>query len=134
MDGKPGSPVGLVYGFVLVAACTIVAAIGAAPARAFPGEQVARGELVWNAVCADCHGPGSQFDDAPLLLPPGSLKAYPNAGEAVKYARDSMPTDMPASLPEQDYWDVVAFILKQHGIEHDVELGPDSGAAVRTIP
>src|SRR3712207_6193730 len=50
----------------------------AIPALAYPPEQIARGERVWNDVCSECHGPGSTVEDAPLLLTPGSLKSFPH--------------------------------------------------------
>ena len=126
--------VGTAVGTAVLAVCALAATLTAAPARAYPPEQVARGEAVWNAACADCHGPDSTFDDAPLLLTPGSLRSYPHAAAAFQYARDSMPNDDPGSLPEQDYWDVLAFLLQQHGIDHDVELGPDTAGDVPTTP
>jgi hypothetical protein len=41
---------------------------------------------------------------------------------------------MPGSLPEQDYWDVLAFILQQQGIDRDVELGPATAVDIPTTP
>ena len=115
-----------------LAACALTASLAATPARAYPPEQLARGEAVWSNVCAKCHGPDSTDPDAPLFLTPGSLKSFPHAAAAFEYARDSMPSDTPGSLPEQDYWDVLAYILHQQGLDHDVELGPDTAGAIPT--
>jgi mono/diheme cytochrome c family protein len=103
------------------------------PARAFPSDQLARGEQVWNTICSTCHGPDSTNLDAPLLMQPNTLANYPNALEAVLYARDNMPQDNPGSLAEQDYYDAIAFILTQQGISTgDVPLAPDTAASVPT--
>jgi mono/diheme cytochrome c family protein len=123
---------GMAIGTVVLALSALAAPFLAAPARAYPPDQLARGEAVWNAVCAECHGPSSTDPDAPLLLTPGSLKSFPHAAAAFQYARDSMPVDAPGSLAEQDYWDVMAFILQQQGIDRDVQLGPDTAGDVPT--
>ncbi|MGE3272861.1 MAG: cytochrome c, partial [Chloroflexota bacterium] len=60
-------------GATLTGLLALTAVIGVQPARAFPPEQVTRGEAVWTAVCAECHGPDSTDLDAPLLLRPDSL-------------------------------------------------------------
>ena len=121
-------------GMVALGAGALAATLSAAPARAYPPDQLARGEAVWNNVCAGCHGPSSSDPDAPLLLAPGSLKGYPHAAAAFQYARDSMPNDAPGSLPDQDYWDVLAFILQQQGIDREVELGPATASDIPTTP
>src|SRR5205085_12455929 len=88
----------------VLGALTILSVSTTQSVRAFPADQMAHGEQVWNNVCATCHGPDSTNNDAPLLLNPGTLVNYPNALEAVQYAIDNMPDDNPGSLPEPDYW------------------------------
>ena len=125
---------GIAIGASVLTLSALAASFTAAPAGAYPPEQLARGENVWNNVCAGCHGPNGTDPDAPLLLPLGSLKNYPHAAAAFQYARDSMPSDNPASLPEQDYWDVLAYILYQQGIDRDVDLGPATAGDIATTP
>ena len=125
---------GIALGTTILTVGALAASLAAAPARAYPPDQLARGEQVWNQVCAECHGPASTDPDAPLLLTPGSLKSFPHAAAAFQYARDSMPVDTPGSLPEQDYWDVMAYILQQQGIDRDVELGPATAVDIPTTP
>src|SRR3954470_18710897 len=79
----------------LLGALAILSTTATEPARAFPGDQLARGEKVWNDVCSACHGPDSTNLDAPLFMNPGSLTNYPNALEATLYARENMPDDNP---------------------------------------
>ena len=124
----------LARGAALLGAWTFAAGLIAAPALAYPPDQLARGEQVWQAVCAECHGPESTNLDAPLLLSPGALKSYPHAAAAHQYIRDSMPNDEPGSLTEQEYWDVLAFLLVQQGVERDVELGPATAGEIPTTP
>jgi mono/diheme cytochrome c family protein len=115
----------------VLGALAILSATSAQPARAFPGDQLAHGEQVWNNVCSTCHGPDSTNNDAPLLMNPGTLVNYPNALEAVQYAIDNMPDDNPGSLPEQDYWDAMAFILTKQGIQvPDGPLNADNAASI----
>jgi len=114
---------------------TILMTTATQPARAFPDDQLARGEQIWNNVCSTCHGPDSTNLDAPLLMKPNTLTNYANALEAVQYARENMPNDNPGSLPEQDYYDAIAFILKQQGIPGgDAPLSPDTAASVPVKP
>ena len=111
----------------------LTATVGVQPARAFPPDQVARGEGVWNNVCAQCHGPDSTNDDAPLLLRPDSLRRFPHAAAAFKYVSESMPSETPGSLTQEEYWDVIAFLLANNGVgAGDAPLGPDTAAGTPT--
>lgn len=111
----------------------LTASIGVQPARAFPPDQVTRGEGVWNRVCAECHGPDSTNLDAPLLLRPDSLRRFPHAAAAHKYISESMPSETPGSLTQEEYWDVIAFLLAQNGVgEGDAPLGPETAATIPT--
>lgn len=115
-------------------ALTLLTTATSQPASALPADQVARGEAVWNRVCVECHGPDSTNLDAPLLLRPAALKRYPTAAAAVQYVMESMPYEEPGSLPEQDYWDVIAFLLAQEGISlGETPLGPDTAGNVPTV-
>ncbi|MCC7366875.1 MAG: c-type cytochrome [Chloroflexi bacterium] len=111
----------------------VAASIGAQPARAFPPDQVSRGEGVWNRICSECHGPDSTNVDAPLLLRPDSLRRFPNAAAAHKYVSESMPNETPGSLAQEEYWDVIAYLLASYGVgEGDAPLGPETAANVPT--
>ncbi len=106
-------------------------ALPAAPAAAFPAEQVARGEEVWKSICSHCHAIGSDNPDAPRLLEPPPIKSFATALGMFQYVRDSMPYDDPGTLSEQQYWDAIAFILTQKGVlGSDAPLGPDNAKDV----
>jgi hypothetical protein len=118
---------------LLIGSVAVSTILGAQPARAFPPDQVARGEAVWNRVCAECHGPDSTDPDAPLLLRPDSLRRFPNAAAAHKYISESMPNSEPGALPAEEYWDVLAFLLAHNGVgEGDAALGPDTAGGIPT--
>ena len=120
-------------GAVAAGMLVLTASVGVQPARAFPPDQVTRGEGVWNRVCAECHGPDSTNLDAPLLLQPDSLRRFPHAAAAFKFVSESMPSETPGSLTQEEYWDVIAFLLANNGIgERDAPLGPDTAAAIPT--
>ena len=114
-------------GGALVGLASLAGGLATPPAEAFPAEQLARGEEVWNTTCNRCHGPESDNPDAPLLLRRGSLKNYANAADLFQYVQGSMPSDEPGSLPDEQYWDVLAFLIDRQGIPSgDAPLGPDN--------
>jgi mono/diheme cytochrome c family protein len=120
-------------GTVLLLSVTLSPLAGVRSARAFPPDQVARGEAVFNAICLECHGPDSTNLDAPLLLRPDSLRRFPNAAAAHAFVSREMPSESPGSLTPDEYWDVVAFLLAQSGIgAGDAPLGPETAAATPT--
>jgi mono/diheme cytochrome c family protein len=120
-------------GVVAAGLFALTATTGVQPAQAFPPDQVERGAAVWNNVCAQCHGPDSTNEDAPLLLRPDSLRRFPHAAAAFKYVSESMPSETPGSLTQEEYWDVLAFLLANNGVsEGDSPLGPDTAAGVPT--
>ena len=109
------------------------AVFGAPTVQAFPPDQVTRGEAVFNHACAECHGPDSTDPEAPLLLRPDSLRRFPNAAAAHKFISTEMPSDTPGTLAPEEYWDVVAYLLTQSGINGgDAPLGPDTAASIAT--
>ena len=119
--------------FVAVAGSALLVGGYATPAaEAFPADQLARGEEVWAANCIRCHGPGSDNPDAPNLQRPGAFRTYPSAADLFQYAQTSMPSDQPATLLDEQYWDVLAFLLSQQGITSGTPLGPDNAATVPT--
>jgi len=79
----------------------------------FTDAQAKRGQDVYIENCAHCHGDALQGgNDAPPLGPAfvASWKGS-TVGNLVAKIRRSMPDDAPASLTDQQYTDVVTFIL-----------------------
>ena len=107
-------------------------ALLAAPARAqgdtakvpvaslFTDEQATRGEKVYTTVCAECH--------EKLEYTGGDFRVKWN-GRAVfdlyDLLRTTMPDSRPGSLPNQDYIDIIGYMMKLNGVAPGkVELAP----------
>ena len=86
----------------------------------FTVEQVATGQVVYDASCKTCHDMRFYRD---------ILKSYNN--QPVLWLWESilgtMPADNPGSLMIDEYTDVIAYILSENGFPSgDVKLDPDS--------
>jgi cytochrome c len=105
----------------------VALALGQLTVSAFAPDQVARGEEVWNNICARCHAVGSDNPDAPKLLEPPPITSFRSAAGMFQYVQESMPYDEPTSLSQEQYWDVVAFVLSRKGVSiGETPLGPDN--------
>jgi mono/diheme cytochrome c family protein len=80
----------------------------------FTDAQAKRGEDVYTANCAHCHGNALQGgDEAPALAGTKFISSWTGStvGALVDRTRRSMPDDAPASLTLQQYTDVITYIL-----------------------
>ncbi|MBB6096784.1 mono/diheme cytochrome c family protein [Deinobacterium chartae] len=91
-----------------------------APARSgipFTAAQATRGQEVYTAHCAMCHGAQLQGGGAPPLAGEAFDKRW--NGKTVNdlhfIAKTTMPRRNPDSLPAKDYLAVVSYILQQNG-------------------
>ena len=97
----------------------------------FTEAQAERGQAAYNAHCAECHGEGLGGGEmAPGLT--GVAFRFRWRGLKVADIYDSvqstMPPEEPATLGDQAYIDVVAFLLSANGYPTgDRELAADSG-------
>lgn len=112
-----------------------------APAPATFAEQVARGEKVYGAKCAGCHGDAGEgragggpavvgLDKGALPLKPaeGSKRTaeFKTVADIADYVVQTMPPNAPGSLSSEDYLAVLAFDLKANGIDlGDKKLEPE---------
>jgi len=109
----------------------------AATAAATPASaQVRAGQAVYLRECARCHGPiDGEGISAPKLIGAEEAKrlaSFQTAAELFTFIRFAMPQDKPASLPEEDYWAVLAFVLARNGfLEGGVALGPETAEGLR---
>jgi mono/diheme cytochrome c family protein len=79
--------------------------------------QTPRGDSIYKATCAKCHGPELKGGDdgSPLAGDPFFVnwEGKPLAG-LYDQIRNSMPPDNPKSIPRSQVADVVAFVLAQN--------------------
>lgn len=99
---------------------------GGAPAS--QAEQVAAGQGVYAADCAQCHGEQGQGGTGPLLIGGNKrIASYENTTRLFDYVSRTMPFDTPGSLSEQQYWDVIAYLLEENDLlPADTVLTPEA--------
>ena len=97
--------------------------------KVFTAEQAKRGQAVYSADCAACHGAMLDgIDAAPALLGGGFMGRWDgvNLGDMVERIRVSMPLSDPASLSRQQVVDLLSYILSANGVPAgDAELPPE---------
>ncbi|HEX2711093.1 MAG TPA: cytochrome c, partial [Candidatus Acidoferrales bacterium] len=96
--------------------------------------QVAIGKAVFLAKCARCHGQkGEGYIGRTLVAPYDPLAGYRTADSLFTYVSKAMPFDNPGSLKEQEYWDVIAFLLDANGVlPPGTEVGKENAKMVKT--
>ena len=83
----------------------------------YSAEQAGRGEAVYTETCIACHGQDlGGNSNAPGLTGMGFMFLWDgrSVGELLEKIRSAMATDRPGQLPQQDYLDVVAYILQKN--------------------
>lgn len=99
----------------------------------FSAEQAARGQAAYVHSCVICHGEDlddGDFGGAPLR---GSWFrnhwGSSDLSELYGYTKSAMPPDNPGSLTDEDYADIVSFILQKNGYASGrKDLGTDMDA------
>jgi mono/diheme cytochrome c family protein len=94
-------------------------AVGAtAAAPSFDRAQVQHGKRLYASNCAKCHGADMQGITAPALsgaaFAPAS-NAHLTIGGVYAYMATNMPADRPGKLKDQEYADIMAFLLNANG-------------------
>lgn len=91
----------------------------------YTAEQVEHGQWVFNNQCAVCHGE-TMFD---------IFASYETAERFYLFISGSMPRDMPGWLSEQEYIDIVAYLMDGVGFTAgEKALMPDREVLARIIP
>ena len=85
----------------------ILSTAGNLPPASFLPSQAARGQIVYNQTCGECHQPGQ-------LIGQGFVESWNDRRVYDFYAlvRATMPLDNPAGLKDGEYLDVVAYVLQ----------------------
>lgn len=78
--------------------------------------QVQAGLAVYAKSCQGCHGDKLQGVRGPTVLGAAFLKKYVTVGALHTKVAKTMPKNAPASLSEQQYLDVVAYLLAQNRV------------------
>lgn len=88
----------------------------------------------WNS---HCHGDvtyenGFKIPTAvPQLVGSGSLAKFPNAANLYGYIHAAMPFQNPNSLTDEEYYQIVAFLLRQNGlIDGGMEVNASNAAQI----
>ncbi len=106
------------------------------PARAYTPEQVQAGAQVFSQICSGCHGArgegaGPDDPEAPLLVGPLGLTSFRDAQEIFDFIKVEMPSDVPGSLTETQYWNALAWLLAENSIPSPGQaLGPATAGGV----
>lgn len=89
----------------------------AKPPSLFTSAQADAGKTKYADNCEQCHGPSLEGRAGPALK--GKHFANPAAnfhvGDIFTIVSQNMPATQPASLPQDDYVDIMAFLLRENG-------------------
>jgi S-disulfanyl-L-cysteine oxidoreductase SoxD len=103
------------------------------------GDQLARGEAVYAARCASCHGAslqgyliGPRLDRQQLVHASGGTSSHPGtAATLYSTIAQEMPYADPGSLTSLEYYDVTAYVLTRNGmLPAATLLGPTTAAGI----
>jgi mono/diheme cytochrome c family protein len=104
---------------------------GAQSPPSFTAAQAERGHLTYAHNCLDCHG--SNLDNGEFGGPPLKGLSFARHWEATNVAalfgfmKAKMPPDRPGQLTDDDYADLIAYVLSENGYQPgDKELPPDA--------
>ena len=123
-------------GLLLLGAGAAVA-LGAT-VRPYAQEQLQRGERLYAFWCGACHGRGGEGEQQvpPLVGPSRRYPCrFPDARRLYEWVSRSMPPE--DVLRPQQYWDILAFLLRRNGeLPPGLVLGPATapGIPLRACP
>lgn len=94
---------------------TMVPPTPTAPAAGTAAQALATaGQEVFAEYCVACHGEQGEGVTAPALIGGQALKHFGTARGVFEFARVAMPQDAPGSLPDQQYLEILAFLLLEN--------------------
>ncbi len=102
---------------LLAASLASAASLGAAAGDegVFSEEQAKAGELAYASQCAACHGAKLLGPNAPALIGSDVMQTFDTVAGLYNYIAVAMPPQAPGRLDEDQYLEIVAFILKENG-------------------
>ena len=105
--------------------------------RVYSDAQAARGASVYDAACAGCHRADLGGNTGPALRDERFARQFAGKDLRALFNRiaTTMPRNAPASLGDNAYLDVVAYMLKENGFPAGPgELKTDALDAIRVLP
>jgi S-disulfanyl-L-cysteine oxidoreductase SoxD len=83
---------------------------------------------VYTAECAECHGQNGEGGSGPLLIGGNKrIASYQTTKRLYDYVSTTMPFDEPGSLTQDQYWNVIAYLLDANELlPADTVLGSDT--------
>ncbi|NLP60231.1 c-type cytochrome [Paraburkholderia sacchari] len=97
----------------------IAATTGGVP-PSFDHDQVTHGEHLYADSCAKCHGAKLEGITAPALSGPAfapAANSHLTIGGIYQYMSTNMPADRPGKMTDEEYADLMAFLLYTNGYE-----------------
>jgi mono/diheme cytochrome c family protein len=90
----------------------------------YANEQAVRGQQVYQATCARCHPPG-QLDGEAFGVGWNERRVF----DLYSLLTNTMPQDKPGSLRDDEYIDVIAYLLQRNHVPAStVALRPDTAS------
>src|SRR5206468_7976600 len=102
-----------------LAAASLFSAVAVADGTGwFTSAQTAKGRFEYTQKCSVCHGAALQGTGAPPLKGRQFIAQWngKKLSELYEYVHKNMPLGVGASLPSQEYADIVSYILLQNGL------------------
>jgi mono/diheme cytochrome c family protein len=116
---QPGSPLDLRPGPSPEAGRALLASL---PAATYTAAQATAGKQVYDATCAHCHPPG-QLDGATFSTSWNNRRLI----DFYSLIGNTMPQDRPGSLTDEQYLNVIAYILQRNQVPSgSVKLSSDT--------
>ena len=104
---------------ILTATQVTAQAPGPARQAAFSADQAEAGAAVYQVSCAGCHLPNlAGAFEAPELAGPNFRNTWGarSVSDLLELMRETMPTEIPGSLDEDQYVALAAFLLRENGV------------------
>jgi len=102
----------------------------------YSADQAKRGEEAYAKSCASCHAADlTGLDTAPSLAGPEFNTGWNDLtlGDLYERIHTSMPGDAPGSLPQQQYIDIIAFLLSKGSFPPGAADLPTEPTALKQI-
>jgi len=135
VSGNPSKRQRLSFSIALLGVAPWVSSFAVAQSVGFSAEQAARGQRVYGAQCASCHGAALEGATAPALVGARFVQSWAEKGASDFYyiVRTTMPKPAVGSLSGKDYADLFTFVLERNGMAAGTRQFDGSAAMLKTI-